>query len=192
MEGIKCIFFINKDDLKGESIVYEDPYSKVYYDQAHMREAFNAEENYPKYTGGLKKIFEFILIAISQSIIYYSWMLYKDVRKSKLDQHKIKSKIDDDDYLYEPEVVEEEKRLDDPQCDDMVKVCRLTKQYPNGFTAVRNNNFGVRKGEIFGLLGPNGAGKSTTFNILTSLIPKTSGSVKLKNTEVNKGIMDVY
>jgi len=38
----------------------------------------------------------------------------------------------------------------------------------------------------------NGAGKSTTFNILTSLIPKTSGSVKLNDIEVNKGIMDIY
>jgi len=43
-----------------------------------------------------------------------------------------------------------------------------------------------------GLLGPNGAGKSTTFGILTSLIPKTSGSVRMKNIEVNKGIMDIY
>lgn len=104
----------------------------------------------------------------------------------------MKAKIDDDDYLYEPEVLEEEKRLENPECDDMVKVCRLSKQYPNGFTAIRNNNFGVKKGEIFGLLGPNGAGKSTTFNILTSLIAKSSGSVKLKNTEVNNCIMDIY
>ena len=37
-----------------------------------------------------------------------------------------------------------------------------------------------------GLLGPNGAGKSTTFNILTSLISKTSGSVRMKDIEVNK------
>lgn len=43
-----------------------------------------------------------------------------------------------------------------------------------------------------GLLGPNGAGKSTTFNILTSLIPKTFGSVSMKDIEVNKGIMDIY
>ena len=43
-----------------------------------------------------------------------------------------------------------------------------------------------------GLLGPNGAGKSTTFNILTSLIPKTSGSVRMKDIQVNKGIMDIY
>ena len=43
-----------------------------------------------------------------------------------------------------------------------------------------------------GLLGPNGAGKSTTFNILTSLIPKTSGKVYMKGIEVDNGIMDVY
>ena len=38
----------------------------------------------------------------------------------------------------------------------------------------------VDQGEIYGLLGPNGAGKSTTFNILTSMIPKTSGHVVIK------------
>lgn len=43
--------------------------------------------------------------------------------------------------------------------------------------AIHDSSFGVSKGEIFGLLGPNGAGKSTTFNILTSLIPKTSGEI---------------
>lgn len=43
-----------------------------------------------------------------------------------------------------------------------------------------------------GLLGPNGAGKSTTFNILTSYIPKTEGSVKMKGIEINKGIMDIF
>lgn len=68
----------------------------------------------------------------------------------------------------------------------------MYKKYGNGFLAIKNNTFGVSKGEIFGLLGPNGAGKSTTFNILTSLIPKTSGFVKMKNIEVNKGIMDIY
>jgi ATP-binding cassette, subfamily A (ABC1), member 3 len=50
----------------------------------------------------------------------------------------------------------------------------------------------VNSGEIMGLLGPNGAGKSTTFNILTSYIPKTEGSVKLKGIEIDKGIMDIF
>lgn len=62
---------------------------------------------------------------------------------------------------------------------------KLNKTYPNGFQAIKDSTFSVKRGEIFGLLGPNGAGKSTTFNILTSLIPKTGGSVKLNGLEVN-------
>jgi len=64
--------------------------------------------------------------------------------------------------------------------------------YGNGYKAIRNNSFGVKGGEIFGLLGPNGAGKSTTFNIITAALPKTSGSVKLFDVEVNKGIMEIF
>lgn len=116
----------------------------------------------------------------------------KDINASNLKEQKHTGKIDDDNVKMEPEVVAEMERLEDPDCSDIVKVSRLTKQYPNGFTAIKNNNFGVKEGEIFGLLGPNGAGKSTTFNIITSLIPKTSGSLKLQNTEVDSGIMDIY
>lgn len=53
-------------------------------------------------------------------------------------------------------------------------------------------SFGVQNGQIFGLLGPNGAGKSTTFNIATALIPKTSGSVFLKNHELKSGLMTIF
>jgi ABC-type multidrug transport system ATPase subunit len=55
----------------------------------------------------------------------------------------------------------------------------LFKKYNNGFTAIKDNSFSVKKGEIFGLLGPNGAGKSTTFNIVTAALSKTSGTVKI-------------
>jgi ABC-type multidrug transport system ATPase subunit len=44
----------------------------------------------------------------------------------------------------------------------------------------------VAEGEIFGLLGPNGAGKSTTFNILTSLIPKTQGEIHLMGKAIER------
>src|SRR3989338_8946404 len=49
--------------------------------------------------------------------------------------------------------------------------------------AVDNISFSVRKGEIFGLLGPNGAGKSTTINILTGLLEKDSGTVRILGFE---------
>ncbi len=53
-------------------------------------------------------------------------------------------------------------------------------------TAVNNISFKVSKGEIFGLLGPNGAGKSTTINILTGLLEKDSGTVKILGYEPEK------
>ncbi|MDR0327475.1 MAG: ATP-binding cassette domain-containing protein, partial [Planctomycetaceae bacterium] len=59
--------------------------------------------------------------------------------------------------------------------DEPVVVARgLTKRF-GSFTAVRDNNFSIRRGEIFGLLGPNGAGKSTTFKMLCGLLPPTEG-----------------
>lgn len=42
----------------------------------------------------------------------------------------------------------------------------------------------MEEGEFFGFLGPNGAGKSTTIKILTTLLRKTSGSVKVAGFDV--------
>jgi len=46
-----------------------------------------------------------------------------------------------------------------------------------GLIAVNDVSFQVAAGEILGLIGPNGAGKSTTFDLLTCVIPLTSGTI---------------
>ncbi len=56
----------------------------------------------------------------------------------------------------------------------------LTKRY-NGFVAVDNISFDIRKNEIFGLLGPNGAGKTTTINMICGLMPPTEGRITFCN-----------
>ncbi|MFY0663347.1 MAG: ABC transporter ATP-binding protein [Natronospirillum sp.] len=53
----------------------------------------------------------------------------------------------------------------------------LTKQYDNGFQALKGIDLSVKSGDFFALLGPNGAGKSTTLGIVSALVNKTAGSV---------------
>jgi ABC-2 type transport system ATP-binding protein len=56
----------------------------------------------------------------------------------------------------------------------VVEAHHLTKRFGE-FTAVHDNSFAIRRGEIFGLLGPNGAGKSTTFKMMCGLLKPTEG-----------------
>ncbi|QAX81969.1 ABC transporter ATP-binding protein [Candidatus Pseudomonas adelgestsugas] len=55
----------------------------------------------------------------------------------------------------------------------------LTKTYSNGFKALRGIDLNVAEGDFFALLGPNGAGKSTTIGVLSTMVKKTSGTVKI-------------
>jgi len=61
---------------------------------------------------------------------------------------------------------------------DIISVKELTRKF-NGFTAVDNVSFSVKKGEIFAFLGPNGAGKSTTIKMLTTLLHPNSGHITM-------------
>lgn len=55
----------------------------------------------------------------------------------------------------------------------------LRKVYSNGVEAVKGVDLEVKQGDFFALLGPNGAGKSTTIGVISSLVNKTSGTVKV-------------
>lgn len=55
----------------------------------------------------------------------------------------------------------------------------LRKVYANGVEALKGIDLDVAAGDFFALLGPNGAGKTTTIGILTSLVRKTAGSVRV-------------
>jgi ABC-2 type transport system ATP-binding protein len=60
-----------------------------------------------------------------------------------------------------------------------LQLTQLKKVYANGFAALKGIDLTVEQGDFFALLGPNGAGKSTTIGIISSLVTKTSGSVKV-------------
>jgi ABC-2 type transport system ATP-binding protein len=74
---------------------------------------------------------------------------------------------------------------------DIIAVENLVEIYSDGTKAVDDISFSVREGEFFGFLGPNGAGKSTTIKILTSLLRKTSGTVKIAGLDIDKQAAEI-
>lgn len=66
-----------------------------------------------------------------------------------------------------------------------LEITDLTKTYPSGFTALKGVSLAVEEGDFFALLGPNGAGKSTTLGIVSSLVTKTSGKVKIFGVDID-------
>ena len=60
-----------------------------------------------------------------------------------------------------------------------LEITDLKKVYSTGVKALRGIDLKVEEGDFYALLGPNGAGKSTTIGVITSLVNKTSGKVKV-------------
>ncbi len=66
----------------------------------------------------------------------------------------------------------------------LLDVRAIRKQF-GGLVAVNDISFSIRAGDIVGLIGPNGAGKSTTFNLVSGVLPLTSGQVELIGQRVD-------
>jgi len=60
-----------------------------------------------------------------------------------------------------------------------LSIKNLTKVYKNGAQALKGIDLEVAEGDFFALLGPNGAGKTTAIGIITSLVNKTAGEVRV-------------
>lgn len=67
-----------------------------------------------------------------------------------------------------------------------LELIELKKIYKNGVEALKGINLTVQAGDFYALLGPNGAGKSTTIGIISSLVTKTSGQVKIFGFDLDK------
>lgn len=72
-----------------------------------------------------------------------------------------------------------------------LEIKELKKKYSSGVEALKGIDLTVEQGDFYALLGPNGAGKSTTIGIITSLINKTSGTVKVFGYDLDKEVVKV-
>jgi ABC-2 type transport system ATP-binding protein len=69
-----------------------------------------------------------------------------------------------------------------------LSVSNLVKVYGNGVQALRGISLDVEEGDFFALLGPNGAGKTTAIGIITSLVTKTAGEVRVFGHSIDDDI----
>ncbi|MBC1605320.1 ABC transporter ATP-binding protein [Listeria rocourtiae] len=70
-----------------------------------------------------------------------------------------------------------------------LEIAGLKKVYATGVQALRGIDLSVQEGDFYALLGPNGAGKSTTIGIITSLVNKTSGKVKVFGYDIDTDLV---
>src|SRR3546814_12445346 len=61
----------------------------------------------------------------------------------------------------------------------------LRKTYDNGVEALKGISLDVEPCDFHALLGPNGAGKSTMIGIVSSLVNKTSGEVRVLRVDLH-------
>ncbi len=60
-----------------------------------------------------------------------------------------------------------------------LEISKLRKTYASGLEALKGIDLAVEEGDFFALLGPNGAGKSTCIGIISGLVNKSGGTVRI-------------
>jgi ABC-type branched-subunit amino acid transport system ATPase component len=68
---------------------------------------------------------------------------------------------------------------------NVLSVQNVTKEFV-GLKALENVSLTLRQGEILGLIGPNGSGKTTLINVVTGLLPLTSGKIFINSHDLSK------
>ncbi|UDG79125.1 putative ABC transporter ATP-binding protein YadG [Candidatus Ecksteinia adelgidicola] len=71
-----------------------------------------------------------------------------------------------------------------------LELIKLIKIHHKDIQALRGINLNIEIGDFYALLGPNGAGKSTIIGIISSLIKKTIGTVRIFGYDIDQDIIN--
>ncbi len=66
----------------------------------------------------------------------------------------------------------------------LLDITGLTKRF-GGVAAAVGIDLAVARGELVSVIGPNGSGKTTLFNLITGLIPRDAGTVRLEGQDIS-------
>ncbi len=69
--------------------------------------------------------------------------------------------------------------------DGNLSIREITKNFA-GLRALDSVSLTLQRGEILGLIGPNGSGKTTLINVVTGLMPPTSGRIFVEGVEITR------
>lgn len=72
----------------------------------------------------------------------------------------------------------------------IIEINNVSKNFKE-VQAVKNINFQVKKGEIFGLIGPDGAGKSTIIRMIATLLLPNSGNIKVDALDTKADMLEI-
>jgi ABC-type branched-subunit amino acid transport system ATPase component len=66
----------------------------------------------------------------------------------------------------------------------LLEVHQVTRAF-DGLVAVHDVSFAIHSGDIAALIGPNGAGKTTLLNVISGVLPPTSGAIFFQGARVS-------
>ncbi|MDR5735165.1 ABC transporter ATP-binding protein [Caballeronia sp. LZ025] len=67
---------------------------------------------------------------------------------------------------------------------NIIAISNLYKTYASGFSALKDVNLEIRRGEIFALLGPNGAGKTTLISTVCGIVRASQGTITVAGHDI--------
>ena len=82
-----------------------------------------------------------------------------------------------------PKATEQALGLSQQHEAEALHASELTKRFA-GLTAVDGVSISLKPGEILGLIGPNGSGKTTLLNMISGVLPVTSGAVRIGSKDI--------
>lgn len=71
-----------------------------------------------------------------------------------------------------------------PETDYIIEMQGIAKAF-GGVSAIKDVNLGIKRGTCHAVVGENGAGKSTLMKILTGVIKKDAGTIKLNGRDIS-------